>query len=64
MGEFASDPEGRCIACNAHLIAADRPVFVVAKGRYLCAQCAVLRGGRFDPAEATWNPAPGFEDLL
>lgn len=63
MGELLSDPEGQCIACKAHLIAADRPVFVVTKNRYLCAPCAVSRGGRFDPMEANWDPPPTVDDL-
>lgn len=53
----------RCDQCGATLFVSQVPYFPIDDGeRFLCAECVVRRGGRFDTIEQTWNPPPLLND--
>ena len=62
--EIELEQADRCIQCGADLIAMDLPEFALDAERRLCSHCAAQRGGKFDPIEQSWDPAPNVDDLV
>jgi len=51
-----------CALCGAQVSDAESP-FVFGTENVLCPECALARGGRYDPERDVWEAAPDLTDL-
>ena len=51
-----------CTRCGAD-ITEEASAYGLPNGEWLCLDCAVARGGRFDAADERWLAAPDLEGL-
>ena len=53
-----------CADCGAEIAPASDRGFAMASDSFLCFECAIRRGGRYDERLDRWDTEPATEDLV